>query len=154
MDTICRQLAAAGVPVEGVVMARSEIGSRFECQRYLQEQDARIDMPGEFGASFTYTVGGLKCHALEVPESSDWSVVGEAFRAIVRRHQEAFRPKVLFTFGSSELAVQIREDAAKAGLAVVFALHNLAYKDNRVFRDCHAIRLSRGMLSAASRVAL
>ena len=50
-----------------------------------------------------------------------------------------FRPHIVLTYGGSWVSAQIHTRARRRGAKVVFALHNLAYRDARVFSNVDSV---------------
>ena len=55
------------------------------------------------------------------------------------RTSDRFRPDVLVSYGGDRLSREIRARAKRRGIAVVFALHNFAYKDRSAFEAVDAV---------------
>lgn len=64
---------------------------------------------------------------------------GLTFLALFQRALDQFRPDILLTYGGHWLAGHTMRRARQRGAAVVFALHNLEYRDARLFEDVDAV---------------
>ena len=64
---------------------------------------------------------------------------GYPFLALLEKLLDTTPPDVLLTYGGDWVAQEIIACARRRGIPVVFALHNFAYQDGRIFRDVQAI---------------
>ena len=71
-------------------------------------------------------------HAPDLAESRAWLLL--AAEAL-----ERFRPEVLLTYGGHPAGLELSRRARRAGVPVVFHLHNFGYTDRSAFVDCAAV---------------
>jgi glycosyltransferase involved in cell wall biosynthesis len=64
---------------------------------------------------------------------------GAAFLAVYQQVLDDFQPHVLLTYGGHAQASNLMARARRRGAAVVFALHNLEYRQRRLFQDASAV---------------
>jgi glycosyltransferase involved in cell wall biosynthesis len=73
------------------------------------------------------------------PQREPTPAQGLAFLALYDRLLERSRPDLLLTYGGDWLAREVIARAKRAGVRVVFALHNFAYNDRDFFRPVDAV---------------
>lgn len=66
---------------------------------------------------------------------------GRAFLDVLDRAFLRFRPDVVLTYGGPPVAPHLIARARAAGARVVFALHNMSYRDPGLFRGVAAVRV-------------
>ena len=69
---------------------------------------------------------------------------GSIFLALLEQALDEFRPHILLTYGGSWVSAQIHARARRRGVKVVFALHNFAYRDARLFSNVDSVLVPSG----------
>ncbi len=77
---------------------------------------------------------GMASRSVHGDPSAQSEVLGR-----VEQEFDRFRPDVLVNHGGDWLSRQIRDSARRRGIAVVFTLHNLGYRDPRTFIACDLV---------------
>lgn len=84
---------------------------------------------------------GVDFHLL--PAGQRASTLADAFKSCVSQILNQWQPQILLTFGDTDIERELRETAQLLGCKVLFALHNLAYRDTCLIAVDHVVVPSR-----------
>jgi glycosyltransferase involved in cell wall biosynthesis len=112
----------------------------------LGESTARTDIEladGTVVAGFDLTVQGVRVAlsptASSRSERAPTREEGAVFLDLFDQVLDRFRPQVVLTYGGHPANLESMARARRKGIAVVFHLHNFAYRDLRAFQDANAV---------------
>jgi glycosyltransferase involved in cell wall biosynthesis len=146
-------LVRRGISVQAVSGTIVDAGFGRKVVDHLTEQGLRFELHGKrpVGANglpldapnhITTVVAGVPVfipdRSLRPPARPDAIEAAELQGLLALVHRQ-FRPQVLLTYGGDPLTRAVLASANRRGIASVFALHNLRYRDPTLFQDVAAV---------------